>query len=84
MAEPRGKLDTITKNGPEDALNWDAVDWRVDEHNVVRLRRRIFKATFGVAELDVQFRGQHLRAYRPPLSGPADHLCVMARDALRR
>src|SRR5271165_7074371 len=42
----RGKLDTIAVNGPEDvALDWDAVDWRFHEQNVVRLRRRIFKAT---------------------------------------
>lgn len=42
----RGKLDTIAVNGPEDvALDWDAVDWRFHEQNVIRLRRRIFKAT---------------------------------------
>jgi RNA-directed DNA polymerase len=42
----RGKLDTIVVNGPEDvALDWDAIDWRFHEHNVIRLRRRIFKAT---------------------------------------
>ena len=33
-------------NGPEDArLHWDAIDWRVQEENVRRLRQRIFKAT---------------------------------------
>ncbi len=32
-------------NGPEDVPDWDAVDWRVHEDNVARLRRRIFKAT---------------------------------------
>ncbi len=31
-------------NGPEDVSDWDAVNWRVHEQNVVRLRRRIFKA----------------------------------------
>ncbi|ORV77346.1 group II intron reverse transcriptase/maturase [Mycobacterium gastri] len=32
-------------NGPEDvAVDWDFVDWRVHEQNVIRLRRRIFKA----------------------------------------
>ena len=32
-------------NGTEDvALEWDAVDWRLHEDNVGRLRRRIFKA----------------------------------------
>ena len=41
----RGKLDTVVVNGPEDVLEWDAVDWRVHEENVARLRRRIFKAT---------------------------------------
>ncbi|GAA4296421.1 group II intron reverse transcriptase/maturase [Mycobacterium paraffinicum] len=42
----RGKLDTIVVNGPEDvALDWDSIDWRVHEQNVIRLRRRIFKAT---------------------------------------
>jgi RNA-directed DNA polymerase len=38
-------LDTVTVNGPEDVLDWDAIDWRAHEQNVVRLRRRIFKAT---------------------------------------
>src|SRR6516164_7944939 len=42
--EPKGKLDTVTVNGPEDVLDWDAIDWRVHEGNVRRLRRRIFKA----------------------------------------
>ncbi|UQX09544.1 group II intron reverse transcriptase/maturase [Candidatus Mycobacterium methanotrophicum] len=42
----RGKLDTIAVNGPEDvALDWDGIDWRAHEQNVIRLRRRIFKAT---------------------------------------
>jgi RNA-directed DNA polymerase len=31
-------------NGPEGGLEWDAVDWRIHEQNVARLRRRIFKA----------------------------------------
>jgi RNA-directed DNA polymerase len=58
--EPKGKLDTMTGyswstpavatvgvvvNGPEDVLDWDAVDWRRHEGNVRRLRQRIFKAT---------------------------------------
>ena len=31
-------------NGPLDvALSWDAIDWRVHEGNVRRLRQRIFK-----------------------------------------
>ena len=32
-------------NGPRDVLDWDAIDWRVHEGSVRRLRRRIFKAT---------------------------------------
>ncbi len=44
-AEQKGKLDTVTVNGPEDVPDWDAVDWRIHEGNVGRLRRRIFKAT---------------------------------------
>ena len=43
--EPRDKLDTITVNGPEGMLDWDAVVWRAHEDNVARLRRRIFTAT---------------------------------------
>ncbi|MFJ1975440.1 group II intron reverse transcriptase/maturase [Streptomyces sp. NPDC087903] len=38
-------LDTTVVNGPEDVLDWDAIVWRAHEENVVRLRRRIFKAT---------------------------------------
>jgi RNA-directed DNA polymerase len=47
LANYRDKLDAITVNGPEDVavLNWEVVDWRAHEQNVVRLRRRIFKAT---------------------------------------
>jgi N-terminal domain of reverse transcriptase len=44
-SEPKGKLDTVTVNGPEDVPDWDAIDWRLHEGNVGRLRRRIFKAT---------------------------------------
>src|SRR5919109_3900661 len=43
--EPKGKLGTVTVNGPEDGPDWDAIDWRAHEGNVRRLRRRIFKAT---------------------------------------
>ncbi len=38
-------MGTVTVNGPEDAPDWDAIDWRLHEGNVGRLRRRIFKAT---------------------------------------
>ena len=35
----------MTVNGTEDVtLEWDAIDWRLHEDNVRRLRRRIFKA----------------------------------------
>jgi RNA-directed DNA polymerase len=34
----------VTVNGPEDVLDWDAVDWRAQEQDVRRLRQRIFKA----------------------------------------
>lgn len=32
-------------NGPEDLLDWEAIDWRDQETQVQRLRQRIFKAT---------------------------------------
>jgi RNA-directed DNA polymerase len=38
-----GSLDDVA-NGPEDQLDWDAIDWRVQERRVQRLRQRIFKA----------------------------------------
>ena len=38
-------MDTTAVNGPEDVLDWDAIDWRAHEDNVARLRRRIFTAT---------------------------------------
>ncbi len=44
--ERKDKLDTVAVNGPDDVLDWDAIDWRLHEQNVVRLRRRIFKATW--------------------------------------
>ena len=31
-------------NGPEDPLEWDAIDWRCQEEQVQRLQQRIFKA----------------------------------------
>jgi RNA-directed DNA polymerase len=36
---------SVGVNGPEGVFDWDTVDWRAHEENVVRLRRRIFKAT---------------------------------------
>src|SRR5260370_27410336 len=39
-------VPALEVNGPEDqALNWDAIDWRGHEDQVRRLRQRIFKAT---------------------------------------
>jgi RNA-directed DNA polymerase len=43
--EPRGKLDTVQVNGPEDDPDWDSADWGQAEENVRRLRRRIFAAS---------------------------------------
>ena len=34
----------MTVNGPEDVLEWGAIDWRACERDVRRLRQRIFKA----------------------------------------
>src|SRR5437899_1227792 len=46
MLELKEKLDAMKVNGPEDAvLDWDAIDWRIHEDNVRRMRQRIFKAT---------------------------------------
>jgi RNA-directed DNA polymerase len=36
--------DGSAVNGPEDRLDWDAVDWRHQEEQVRRLQQRIFKA----------------------------------------
>jgi RNA-directed DNA polymerase len=39
-------LDAITANGPEDeVLGWDRIDWGHIEHDVRRLRQRIFTAS---------------------------------------
>jgi RNA-directed DNA polymerase len=47
--EPRDKLvvpAAAGANGPkDDALDWDAVDWRRVEGDVRRLRQRIFTAS---------------------------------------
>jgi RNA-directed DNA polymerase len=53
VPEPKGKLDAMVTpagggvvNGPEDVdLDWDAVDWRLVEDDVRRLRQRIFTAS---------------------------------------
>src|SRR5262245_9599912 len=37
---------SVEVNGPEDAVHqWDAINWRLHEDSVRRLRQRIFKAT---------------------------------------
>lgn len=48
--EPKDKLDTaaaaaVVVNGPEDVLDWHAIDWRGCEDHVRRLRQRIFTAS---------------------------------------
>jgi RNA-directed DNA polymerase len=51
IPEPEDKLDAIpalvgVMSGPEDAtLDWRQIDWRRAEHNVRRLRQRIFTAS---------------------------------------
>jgi RNA-directed DNA polymerase len=35
----------VEVNGPEDGLDWDAIDWRAQEDHVRRLRQRIGPAT---------------------------------------
>ena len=40
-----GQVGHLMVNGPaDDALCWDAIDWRSHEDNVRRLRQRIFTA----------------------------------------
>jgi hypothetical protein len=40
-----GQVGHLMVNGPaNDALCWDAIDWRFHEDNVRRLRQRIFTA----------------------------------------
>jgi hypothetical protein len=38
-------LDLAVNRPKDERLEWDAIDWRVHESTLVRLRRRIFKAT---------------------------------------
>jgi RNA-directed DNA polymerase len=49
IPEPEDKLDAATKvvaSGPEDAMrDWRQIDWRRVEHEVRRLRQRIFTAS---------------------------------------
>jgi len=39
-----GAVSGSMVNGPEDLIDWDAIDWRAEEEKVRRLRQRIFKA----------------------------------------
>jgi RNA-directed DNA polymerase len=39
-----GAVPGVMANGPEDLLDWDAIDWLAQEGQVRRLRQRIFKA----------------------------------------
>jgi N-terminal domain of reverse transcriptase len=57
-------------NGPAgDALCWDAIDWRVHEDNVRRLRQRIFTAARD-GDLGTLRNLQKLTAPRGALSYP--------------
>jgi N-terminal domain of reverse transcriptase len=67
--EPRGKLDTVQVNGPEDDPGWDSVDWGQAEENVRRLRRRIFAAS-QAGDLKKARSLQKLTAPRGALSYP--------------
>src|ERR1700676_579004 len=39
-----GAVPGTMVNGPEDLIDWDAIDWRAEEERVRRVRQRIFKA----------------------------------------
>ena len=57
-------------NGPaDDALRWDAIDWRSHEDNVRRLRQRIFTAARD-GDLGTLRNLQKLTAPRGALSYP--------------
>ena len=56
-------------NGPEDVPDWGAVDWRLHEGNVRRLRQRIFKAA-QEGDLATVRNLQKLTAPRGALSYP--------------
>jgi len=68
----RGKLDTITVNGPEDvAFDWDASDWRFHERNVIRLRHRIFTATRELVHTSCHRSLRARRGKRPEPATPS-------------
>ena len=65
-----GQVGHLTVNGPaDDALCWDAIDWRFHEDNVRRLRQRIFTAARD-GDLGTLRNLQKLTAPRGALSYP--------------
>jgi hypothetical protein len=65
-----GQVGHLTVNGPaDDALCWDAIDWRSHEDNVRRLRQRIFTAARD-GDLGTLRNLQKLTAPRGALSYP--------------
>ena len=65
-----GQVGHLTVNGPaDDALCWDAIDWRSHEDNVRRLRQRIFTAA-REGDLGTLRNLQKLTAPRGALSYP--------------
>jgi RNA-directed DNA polymerase len=65
IPEPEDKLDAATSvavSGPEDAmLDWRQIDWRQVEHEVRRLRQRIFTASANRARLSRMHGNGHVR-----------------------
>ena len=65
-----GQVGHLRVNGPaNDALCWDAIDWRFHEDNVRRLRQRIFTAARD-GDLGTLRNLQKLTAPRGALSYP--------------
>ncbi len=65
-----GQVGHLMVNGPaDDALCWDAIDWRCHEDNVRRLRQRIFTAA-REGDLGTLRNLQKLTAPRGALSYP--------------
>jgi hypothetical protein len=65
-----GQVGHLMVNGPaNDALCWDAIDWRFHEDNVRRLRQRIFTAA-REGDLGTLRNLQKLTAPRGALSYP--------------
>ena len=65
-----GQVGHLMVNGPaDDALGWDAIDWRFHEDNVRRLRQLIFTAARD-GDLGTLRNLQKLTAPRGALSYP--------------